>query len=62
LVGGDEISTTGVPMKFSSTNAQYLTAPPRVGEDSQAVLRELLGYSDAKIGQLAGSGALGVWA
>ena len=34
LVGGDEISTTGVPMKFSSTNAQYFSAPPRVGEDS----------------------------
>ena len=32
LVGGDEIPTTGVPMKFSSTNAQYFTAPPRVGD------------------------------
>jgi len=60
LVGGDEIPTTGVPMKFSSTNAQYFTAPPRVGEDSQAVLRDLLGYSDTKIGELAGSGALGM--
>lgn len=60
LVGGDEIPTTGVPMKFSSTNAQYFTAPPRVGEDSEAVLRDLLGYSDTKIGELAGSGALGM--
>lgn len=60
LVGGDEISTTGVPMKFSSTNAQYFSAPPRVGEDSQTVLRNLLGYSDTKIGELAGSGALGM--
>lgn len=62
LAGGDEILTTGVPMKFSSTNAQYFTAPPRVGEDSSAVLRELLGYSDAKISELADSGALGIWA
>jgi crotonobetainyl-CoA:carnitine CoA-transferase CaiB-like acyl-CoA transferase len=60
LVGGDEIPTTGVPMKFSSTNAQYFTAPPRVGEDSEAVLRDLLGYSDTKIGELAESGVLGV--
>jgi crotonobetainyl-CoA:carnitine CoA-transferase CaiB-like acyl-CoA transferase len=47
----------GSPMRFSETPARRGTAGPRFGEDSEAVLREL-GYGDAEVGELVGSGVV----
>ena len=53
-------------MKTSVKNRQYLdvdvplpTQAPTVGQHTQQVLREVLGYDDAKLAELRESGALG---
>ena len=42
----------GFPWRFSRTPAAVSKSPPRVGEDSEAVLRNDLGLSDEEIRQL----------
>ncbi|WP_421914820.1 CaiB/BaiF CoA transferase family protein [Mesorhizobium sp.] len=37
------------------------TAPPMLGQDTQAVLTNILGYSDETIDQLIGTGAIGIY-
>ena len=46
------------PMRFSATPIEHRTPPPRLGEHTDAVLKEILEKSDAEIAQLRGSGAL----
>ena len=46
------------PMKFSKTPVEYRKAPPLLGEDTDRVLREVLGRSDAEIAALRKSGAI----
>jgi len=46
------------PMRFSATPIEHRTPPPRLGEHTDAVLKEILGKSDAEIARLRGSGAL----
>jgi crotonobetainyl-CoA:carnitine CoA-transferase CaiB-like acyl-CoA transferase len=60
LSTGEVIRTPGVPMKFSETNDQYFSAPPKVGENSASVLQDLLGYATERISQLTQTGAVGV--
>jgi crotonobetainyl-CoA:carnitine CoA-transferase CaiB-like acyl-CoA transferase len=50
-----EISTLGMPVKFSATPARYRRAAPRLGEDTLAILREY-GYDDAEIRSLVDRG------
>jgi formyl-CoA transferase len=42
----------GSPMKLSETPVQYKTPPPRLGEHTEEVLREILGYDPAQISRL----------
>jgi crotonobetainyl-CoA:carnitine CoA-transferase CaiB-like acyl-CoA transferase len=42
----------GSPMKFSATPVEYRKAPPTLGEDTDHVLRALLGRTDAEIAAL----------
>lgn len=49
LPGGGSVRMPGVPMKFSDSGAPSFTSPPRLGEHTQAVLGELLGYDAARI-------------
>jgi formyl-CoA transferase len=42
----------GSPMKLSETPVQYKTPPPRLGEHTEEVLREILGYEPAQISRL----------
>ena len=43
------VPTVGNPVDFDRTPVQYEKAPPLLGEHTDEVLREWLGYSDAKI-------------
>jgi len=40
------------PVKFSATPVEYKRAPPILGEHTEEVLREKLGYDDERIAQL----------
>ena len=42
----------GSPMKLSATPVQYKTPPPRLGEHTEEVLRDILGYEQAQISRL----------
>jgi len=44
-----EIPLVASPMKMSATPPSYRMAPPRVGQHTTQVLRELLGYDDDAI-------------
>jgi crotonobetainyl-CoA:carnitine CoA-transferase CaiB-like acyl-CoA transferase len=46
------------PMRFSGTPLEYRLPPPLLGEHTDAVLRELLGMSDAEIARLRAAGTL----
>jgi len=47
------------PVKFADEELPPPTRAPRVGEHNEAVLRELLGYDDARVEALRAAGALG---
>ena len=47
-----EISQIGIPMKFSETPCILTTPPPNLGEHTDEILKDLLGYSDEQIVEL----------
>lgn len=49
----------GVPWRFSVSKRGAQRPAPALGEHSTVILRDLLGYSDSRIAELAESGALG---
>jgi crotonobetainyl-CoA:carnitine CoA-transferase CaiB-like acyl-CoA transferase len=53
-----EVPTVASPMKFSRTRVEYDRPPPLLGEDTEAVLREILGSSDAEIALWRSQGAI----
>lgn len=54
-----EIPLVASPIRMSGTPVQYRSAPPRLGQDTQAVLSRLLGLSQATIDELTHKGVLG---
>lgn len=46
------IKMLGIPFRFSDTPASIRRAPPLLGQHTEAVLREELGFSDARINTL----------
>ncbi|MCZ6830689.1 MAG: CaiB/BaiF CoA-transferase family protein [Gammaproteobacteria bacterium] len=52
------VPTVANPIKFSSTALEYLKAPPRLGEDTETVLADLLGLSAAAINGLKERGVV----
>jgi len=52
LPGGDTVRMPGLPMKFSASAAPRFGAPPTLGQDTQGVLSEMLGYDAARIAAL----------
>jgi crotonobetainyl-CoA:carnitine CoA-transferase CaiB-like acyl-CoA transferase len=52
------LPTVANPVRFSATPVSYAIAPPLLGADTDAVLRDWLGYSPERIGHLKASGAL----
>jgi len=53
------IRLPGIPVKFGETPGRIQGPPPNLGEHTDEVLREALGYSAAAIADLRASGALG---
>lgn len=53
-----QVDLIGNPIKFSETPVEYRFAPPRAGQDSDAVLEELLGITAAERAQLRGKGVI----
>ena len=48
------------PLRYSSTAVDYRLPPPLLGEHTAAVLRDTLGYDDARIAQLARERVVGL--
>ncbi|GAB7537699.1 CaiB/BaiF CoA transferase family protein [Burkholderia sp. 3C] len=55
---GTPVKLVRNPVKMSATPPEARSAPPLLGEHTDEVLRELLGYDDAAIAALRGKGAL----
>ncbi len=47
-----KVKMLGMPYRFSDTPASIRRAPPLLGQHTEAVLREELGFSDARIAEL----------
>jgi formyl-CoA transferase/CoA:oxalate CoA-transferase len=54
----DKIKQIGIPIKFSETTGEIRTPPPLLGEHTEEVLRDILGYSTEKINQLREEGLI----
>ena len=55
---GQQVPTVSNPVNFSDTPVDYRLPPPLLGEHTDEVLREWLGYSDELIAELRESAAL----
>ena len=55
---GDNVPTVSNPVDFSETPVTYEKAPPFLGEHTEEVLQEWLGYSDELIAELRNSSAI----
>jgi crotonobetainyl-CoA:carnitine CoA-transferase CaiB-like acyl-CoA transferase len=56
---GTPYRAVGLPVKYSSTPASIRRAAPRLGEHTEVVLRDWLGYDDEALRKLRDSGAFG---
>ena len=55
---GSKVRFVGFPAQLSATPATYRAAPPRVGEDTRAVLGDVLGLFSDEIERLMDTGAV----
>jgi crotonobetainyl-CoA:carnitine CoA-transferase CaiB-like acyl-CoA transferase len=53
---GTEVRVLGYPGKFSATPPTYRRAPPRSGENTAEVLRDLLGIDEMALAALVEAG------
>lgn len=60
LVGGGTVGEPGNPIKMSETYQDIYTAPPLVGQDTAAVLREFAKLDDAALDDLKARHIIGV--
>jgi len=58
LEGGTPLPLVGPPVRFSATPAEVRTPPPRLGEHTDAILREHLGMDEATIRALRAQGVI----
>ena len=61
LTRDDGVQMPGVanPIQFSATPVEYEKAPPKLGDGTDSVLRQVLGFTEAEIARLEDSGAIG---
>ena len=55
---GGTVKLVRNPINMSGTPPQALAHPPTLGEHTDSVLREVLGYDDARIAQLRGQSVI----
>ena len=55
---GGVYEATGIPFKLSADNEERFTPPPTLGQHTVEVLRDVLGYDDARIEALLDEGAV----
>jgi crotonobetainyl-CoA:carnitine CoA-transferase CaiB-like acyl-CoA transferase len=55
---GDQVPTVANPVSFAETPVRYDRAPPLLGEHTEEVLREWLGYSAEMIAELRSDAAI----
>lgn len=55
---GRTVRTTGSPYRLSETPVSYRTAPPRMGEHTEEVLREVLGADAEEVERLREAGCI----
>jgi crotonobetainyl-CoA:carnitine CoA-transferase CaiB-like acyl-CoA transferase len=58
LKSGDTVRMPGNPVKLSRAQPHPWTRPPELGEHTQQVLGQLVGYSPDKLAQLQGDGVI----
>lgn len=49
---GEAVDLIGSPIRMSETPVSYRRAPPRLGQDAEEILGEVLGYDEARIQEL----------
>jgi crotonobetainyl-CoA:carnitine CoA-transferase CaiB-like acyl-CoA transferase len=54
----NDLTLVGSPLKMSETPVEYRLPPPLMGEHTDFILQELLGYSSAEINKLRTSEAI----
>lgn len=59
LDGGKSIEVPGTPIKFSRNVDERFTPPPGVGRDTEAVLRDVLRYTDHEVARLTATADVG---
>jgi crotonobetainyl-CoA:carnitine CoA-transferase CaiB-like acyl-CoA transferase len=52
LAGKGEVDLIANPIRYSATPVEYRKAPPCLGQQSEEVLREILGLDRAAIAEL----------
>lgn len=57
---GEKIKVTGLCPKLSRTPGKIWRGAPRIGQDTEVVLKEILGYNDEKIQELRKAGCFGL--
>jgi crotonobetainyl-CoA:carnitine CoA-transferase CaiB-like acyl-CoA transferase len=57
---GDSVDLIGSPIRMSETPVSYRRAPPRLGQDAEEILRDVLGYDAARIRELKESGTAAI--
>lgn len=55
---GEAVRVVGPAPRLSATPPSVRTAPPRLGQHTESVLRDLLGYDEARIAALRAEGAI----
>ena len=58
LAGGEPLRMPGNPVKLSDAGAATYTTPPTLGEQTDTVLAELLGYAPERLGTLRAQGVI----
>ncbi|MGK2912942.1 MAG: CoA transferase, partial [Porticoccaceae bacterium] len=56
---GQTTRAPGNPVKLSRTNADSYSPAPLLGQHTDVVLTELLGWTEQRIGELRAQGAVG---
>ena len=53
-----KLPLVGSPLKFGDTKVEYRIPPPRLGENTAEILKEVLGYTSSKIDDLKSHGVI----